>query len=614
MWGMAAHADTSRRFQLVLIKPSHYDDDGYVIQWLRSSIPANSLACVYALAADASDRRILGPGVTIDITATDETNTRIRVDRIIELMRQHDGFGMVGLVGVQSNQFPRAMDIARPLRQAGIAVVIGGFHVSGCLAMLPEMQTDLQAALDCGCSLFAGEAEDGRLDQVLIDAAGRALKPVYNFMEELPALEAQPTPYLPTANFARTVGHHASFDAGRGCPFQCSFCTIINVQGRKSRRRSPDDVEHLILQHWAEGVRHFFITDDNFARNKDWEAIFDRLIQIRERDKINIRLVIQVDTGCHRIPNFIDKARRAGVTRVFIGLENINPANLMAAKKRQNKITEYRRMLLDWKRAGMVVICGYILGFPGDTPESILEDIEIIKNELPIDILEFMCLTPLPGSEDHKALWNKKAPMDPDLNKYDLEHVVADHSRMSAQEWQNIYDRAWAAYYTPKHLMTILQRSVANGGAISRLHANLFFYSAAHRIEHTHPLQSGVLRLKYRTDRRPGLAIEPVWKFYPRYGWEVILKHARLAKHWLMLARMLKDAKRRQRQRPYTDLALTQPTDDETDTLAMFTHNEAARKEVERIRTVAALTNRDLAVASSRSVDFRERSRQGDLR
>ena len=71
-----------------------------------------------------------------------------------------------------------------------------------------------------------------------------------------------------------------------------------------------------------------------------------RLIALREKDGTPLGLMIQVDTLCHRIPNFVEKAKQAGVTRVFIGLENINPDNLVAAKKRQNKITEYRKMLL----------------------------------------------------------------------------------------------------------------------------------------------------------------------------------------------------------------------------------------------------------------------------
>ena len=140
-----------RRFQLVLIKPSHYDDDGYVVQWLRSSIPSNSLAVMYTLSADAAQREVLGADTPIDITVLDETNTRVNIGRTIKLLRQHANFGMVGLVGVQSNQFPRALDIARPLREAGITVVMGGFHVSGCLAMLPGMQADLQEALRHRC-------------------------------------------------------------------------------------------------------------------------------------------------------------------------------------------------------------------------------------------------------------------------------------------------------------------------------------------------------------------------------------------------------------------------------------------------------------------------------
>ena len=107
---------------------------------------------------------------------------------------------------------------------------------------------------------------------------------------------------------------------------------------------------------------------------------------------------------------------------MFIGLENINPEILMGAKKRQNKIWEYREMLQQWRKQRVITFAGYILGFPTDTPETIARDIEIIKKELPIDILEFTCLTPLPGSEDHKVLHMKGVPMDPDLNNYDFEH------------------------------------------------------------------------------------------------------------------------------------------------------------------------------------------------
>src|SRR6185312_11508304 len=580
-----------RRFQLILIKPSHYDADGYVIQWVRSSIPSNSLACVYALAMDAAERNVLGDDVAIDIAATDETNTRVKIKDIVAQLKKHDNFGMVGLVGVQSNQFPRALDIARALREAGIQVSIGGFHVSGCIAMLKETQADLKTALDMGCSLFAGEAEEGRFDVVLRDAAAGGLKPIYDYMAELPGLEATPTPFLPPHNLRRTANHYASFDAGRGCPYQCSFCTIINVQGRKSRRRTPDDIEQLLRRHIQYGFHWFFVTDDNFARNKDWEPIFDRIIELRERDGLNIKMIIQVDTLCHKIPNFIDKAARAGVRKVFIGLENINPANLMAAKKRQNKITEYRAMLLAWKRAKVITYAGYILGFPADTPESIREDIEIIKKELPLDILEFFCLTPLPGSEDHKVLTGKGAWMDPDMNKYDLEQVVTAHQRMSAEQWNGIYRAAWDIYYTPEHMRTIMRRAAAFDLGLSHLQGLLFMFSKAVAIENLHPVQGGIWRRKYRLDRRYGLPIEPAWRFYPKAAWEVVRKVAFMARYWLQLDLMRRAVQSDPDKRAYMDAAL-QPVDEhDVETLAMFTHNEGARSEVARTKRIHDLTH-----------------------
>ncbi len=152
-----------RLFLCVLIKPSHYDDDGYVIRWWRTIIPSNSLAALYGIAADGAERQVLGEDVGIEIDAMDETNTRIDTAALVRRFKANGNFGMVGLVGVQSNQYPRALDIARPLREAGIPVVIGGFHVSGCLSMLDDDAIDLKSCRDMGVSMFACEAEEGRL-------------------------------------------------------------------------------------------------------------------------------------------------------------------------------------------------------------------------------------------------------------------------------------------------------------------------------------------------------------------------------------------------------------------------------------------------------------------
>ncbi|TBC98899.1 B12-binding domain-containing radical SAM protein [Rhizobium ruizarguesonis] len=578
-----------RRFQLILIKPSHYDDDGYVIRWWRAMIPSNSLAALYGIAAECAERKVLGDDTAIDITVIDETNTRIDIARLLAQFKRHDNFGMIALVGVQTNQYPRALDIARPFRDAGLPVSIGGFHVSGCLSMLDGKAVGLDACRDMGISMFAGEAE-GRLDMVLRDAAAGELKPLYNFMNDLPGIGGTPVPFLPKDNIQRTLGLSTSFDAGRGCPYQCSFCTIINVQGRKSRFRSADDVEKLVRMNWAQGIHKFFITDDNFARNKDWEAIFDRLIELKERDGIPLGLMIQVDTLCHKIPNFIEKSRRAGVTRVFIGLENVNPDNLTAAKKNQNKITEYRKMLLAWKAQGIMTLAGYILGFPADTPESIRRDITIIQEELPLDVIEFFILTPLPGSEDHQVLWKKGIEMDADLNIYDVEHVCTAHPKMSKQEWEDIYHEAWSLYYSPDHMKTLLRRAVATGVPLARLVKVLVSFATTVPLENVHPLQSGLLRLKTLSERRPDLPRENPLVFWPRFAWETFRKHASLAGTIIGLTISAFLISRDAKSKTYMDQALTPVADDEEETLHLFTQTAGGAAAVSHVRKVAQLT------------------------
>ncbi|MBY5552515.1 radical SAM protein [Rhizobium leguminosarum] len=578
-----------RRFQLILIKPSHYDDDGYVIRWWRAMIPSNSLAALYGIAAECAERKVLGDDTAIDITVIDETNTRIDVAGLLAQFKRHDNFGMISLVGVQTNQYPRALDIARPFRDAGLPVSIGGFHVSGCLSMLDGKAVGLDACRDMGISMFAGEAE-GRLDMVLRDAAAGELKPLYNFMNDLPGIGGTPVPFLPKDNIQRTLGLSTSFDAGRGCPYQCSFCTIINVQGRKSRFRSADDVEKLVRMNWAQGIHKFFITDDNFARNKDWEAIFDRLIELKERDGIPLGLMIQVDTLCHKIPNFIEKSRRAGVTRVFIGLENVNPDNLTAAKKNQNKITEYRKMLLAWKAQGIMTLAGYILGFPADTPESIRRDISIIQEELPLDVIEFFILTPLPGSEDHQVLWKKGVEMDADLNIYDVEHVCTAHPKMSKQEWEDIYHEAWALYYSPDHMKTLLRRAVATGVPLARLVKVLVSFATTVPLENVHPLQSGLLRLKTPSERRPDLPRENPLVFWPRFAWETFRKHVSLAGTIIGLTISAFLISRDAKSKTYMDQALTPVADDEEETLHLFTQTAGGAAAVSHVRKVAQLT------------------------
>lgn len=103
---------STTRFHVELIKPSHYDDDGYVVQWPKAWIPSTSLVSLFALTRQVTRDKIL-------VNAYDETNTRIPVEKIVRRIREAGGNGILCMVGVQSNQYPRAMDLARRFREAG---------------------------------------------------------------------------------------------------------------------------------------------------------------------------------------------------------------------------------------------------------------------------------------------------------------------------------------------------------------------------------------------------------------------------------------------------------------------------------------------------------------
>ena len=242
---------------------------------------------------------------------------------------------------------------------------------------------------------------------------------------------------------------------------------------------------------------------------------------------------------------------------MFIGLENINPESLMGAKKRQNKIWEYREMLQQWRKQRVITFAGYILGFPTDTPETIARDIEIIKKELPIDILEFTCLTPLPGSEDHKVLHMKGVPMDPDLNNYNSEHPCTAHPLMSKETWEKVYMDAWHRYYSPEHVETIMRRGEVSGINRTKLFDMLTIFFGAPIIEDVHGLQFGFIRRKVRTQRRYGMPIVNPLIFYPWRVYDFVSGGLR----WLKLLRRNRRIQRRVLADPavksYTDEALT---------------------------------------------------------
>ena len=506
-----------KRFHVVLIKPSKYDEDGYVISWFRGVLVSNSMAMMNALTEQAEHDKVLGPDVEIITHFYDETVRRIPVKRLVREVQSGVDRAVVCMVGVQTNQFTRAVDLGKEFIACGLNVMVGGFHVSGSIQMLPRVPDEIQEGIDAGITMVAGEVEN-RWSELLKDAYSNSLKPLYNFLNDQPSLEGAVVPFTSKENLSfNGDSRQTSFDAGRGCPFKCSFCTIINVQGNTMRGRTPDDIEALIKRNQAQDMRGFFITDDNFARHPRWEEIVDRIISLKKKKRVT--LMIQTDTMSYRIPRFVDKLARAGCRRIFIGMESVNPDNLKACGKPQNRIHEYRTMLQAWRDASVVTHAGYIIGFPGDTYDSIMRDVERLKQELPIEFVVFFMMTPLPGSQDHLDNYLKGVPMAKEMNDYDTTRPCAEHPRMSRDELMRAYRDAWKSFYSREHVETILKRR--KDRRQKNVARDMIWFRSAVFVEGLHPFLFGIFRIKGRKRRSPKFPTESIPVYYCRRTWDI---------------------------------------------------------------------------------------------
>jgi radical SAM superfamily enzyme YgiQ (UPF0313 family) len=502
-----------KQVHLYLIKPTQYDDDGYVVRHWRGVLPSNTLACLAGLTDEVIAQKRLGEGVSVEVHLLDETVDKIPVKRICRSQRGDRIKTIVCLAGVQTNQFPRAVDLARTFRRAGLTVMIGGFHVSGYLSLLPGIPQDIQQLLDEGITIVKGEVEETWGD-LLCDAVHGRLKPLYDFIDKKPDLYTKPVPVIRKQYLRKFVApNFGTLDCGRGCPFECTFCTIINVQGRKMRFRSAELIAEAIRQNYHnDGITFYFFTDDNFARNKNWEAIFDALIRLRNEEHIAVEFMMQVDVLSWKIKKFVSKARQAGCINVFIGMESVDPGNLAAAGKKQNNVHEYSQLINAYRSSDISTHVGYIIGFPYDTVDSVRRDLKFLMQEVRPDHASFFILMPLPGSTDHLMMMRRGEWMHPDFNLYDSHHEVTVHPQLKGGTWRELYFEAWRTFYSLENMKELLRR-----GSRANYWSNFLrflWYKNSIQTEQRHPMMCGFFRLKGRKHRRPGFPILSRWKYY----------------------------------------------------------------------------------------------------
>jgi radical SAM superfamily enzyme YgiQ (UPF0313 family) len=545
-----------RTVRVYFIKPSRYDEDGYV-QYFRYGVqPNNTLTVLTALNEAFNKRYATERNVYLETVIWDEIcDGLVSADtiKVIKEKAREDGVELlIGMAGVQSNQYPRGRDLALQFVAQGVPTMMGGFHVSG----YPDSVKFLNA---CGVTTIVGEAEN-LWGGIIEDFLRGELQLHYNVTQGIRAKTGQDDIIVPlitesllpvlddrylTRFFNTTM---TTLDTSRGCPFTCSYCSVKNVMGRTMRSREPDAVvtwvRDAIVHH---GIESLFLVDDDFFRSPRWEEILTGLVEVKkEFPKLSFMMQVDVDASCYaniaegesetakhrRSKRFVELAAAAGCYQAFVGIESLNPDNLNFATKYQNTddrqhkqkleaarahvIDKYRRVVQNWHKVGVSVHAGYMLGFPFDGPDCGRIAAATLK-KIGFDIVSFFIMTPLPGTEDQVRYAKADEIIDWDFNQLDSQHVTLKHEKMDTQSWLQAYRDAFMGFYSvPRMLHSVLTVCAGrNLSAESRRSAlrQFMYYFFSYR-QGRHPMVGGIWPIRRRDVRRAVVTDDEARRYY----------------------------------------------------------------------------------------------------
>jgi radical SAM superfamily enzyme YgiQ (UPF0313 family) len=545
-----------RIVRVYFIKPSRYDAHGYV-QFFRFGVQPNNTLTVLTALNEAFNRKYSSErNVYLETVIWDEICDGVVSPETIKAIKekaQADGVELlVGLAGVQSNQYPRGRDLALQLKAAGVPVMMGGFHVSG----YPESVKFLN---ECGITTVVGEAEN-LWGQIVEDFLRGELQPNYSVTEGIraktgrddiivPLITESLLPMIDDRYLTRFFNEAmTTIDTSRGCPFTCSYCSVKNVMGRTMRSREPDAVVSWVRDACRNhGIESLFLVDDDFFRSPRWEEILTGFVEVKkEFPKLSFMMQVDVDASCYanvapgetetakhrRAKRFTELAAAAGCYQAFVGIESLNPDNLNFATKYQNTedrqhkmkledarakvISKYRRVVDNWHRVGVSVHAGYMLGFPFDGTDCGRVAAQTLK-KIGFDIVSFFILTPLPGTEDQVRSAKEGAIIDWDFNNLDSQHVTLKHEKLDKSSWMQAYRDAFSGFYSlPRLLHTVF--TVAGGRAMSaearRSTVRQFVYYFFSYRQGRHPMVGGIWPILRRDVRRAAVTDEEARRNY----------------------------------------------------------------------------------------------------
>ncbi len=547
------HSGTSsyRRIVVLLVHPSNYDHPGrgvsFVQTYARGVIPSNSLRVLRSLTEEVLAEAAFA-GVEREVHAFEDgiRSDQRRFNRALLRSREEGTLLVVGLVGVQTNQFPRSCDLIERARAHGAHCVIGGPHVTAAVntmlhgistvdpmrpgvacpgVMPPEIQRLIETP---EVTVFHGDADSGGAWRAVLSGLLHG-EQAPRYIEAGLAEELGGPGGVYSAReldaFATPV---AAVDTERGCPFKCKFCAAIQAHGRTIRSRPVGEVVQWVRRQcdsYGKPLTVLFASD-NLARNPHWRELLAGLRRLRE-EGYRFKIWAEADVRCDDGPNagFLEEYAKAGGEGLFFGIESMNPENLTSAGKAQNNVSHLAGLFERCRRYGIAPEGGYIIGMANDTVESIKADVQRLA-DAGMARAWFFIRTMLPGSQDWVEAYTSGYPMSADLNEYDSSVVSCAHDRMEPAEWQGAYDVAVRTFYSGRNMVKILARH-APFRQRWRLAKSFIWYRWSHFAERTHPMIAGLYRHRPFSERRPGAAYGRI-----HHCWSEVVRHAR----YLLLA------------------------------------------------------------------------------
>ena len=466
--------------RVVIVKPSKYDRDGFVERFRRGFMPNTTVPYL----ASMTPRRI--GGRPCEVETVDEY-----VETDLEYLRRFEPRPgertLVALVGVQSHQLHRALDLAAYARSRGAEAIVGGPHPMTC---------DTSMLQGRGVAFALAEAETiwpAILEDALAGELGAAYGQNLRWDREL-----DPPVLVPPSkrNLARYAVPMLGIYPARGCPYSCNFCSVIKIAGHRVRSQPVETTLASLRAAKKAGVRFVMFTSDNF--NKYGEV--DELLEAMIAERIEIPFFAQCDAQIHRQEDLVERMARAGCHQIFVGAESFNTETLRLAHKFHNDPARYAKIVSLCRENGITSHFSNILGFPPDTEKGILEHLATLRALAP-DVASFYVLTPIPGTEQYDEFRRDGWITEKNLDRYDGTCVTWRHPNLSGDDLERLLFRCYREFFGAPDVVSKLAR-LLRGSRDFRLFGALFAVfglSAMSRVaaaRGVHPMAGGIARVR----------------------------------------------------------------------------------------------------------------------